>query len=184
MLVTLKSLSTFTVTMLPSVLRTCASYGEPAESVSTLMIVPPGTAASAAALTLLAVPSVSSASLGPWATVDGSALPFAAATVVDDVELDDPPCAPAMCEPARIAPATNPLATSPTGAIHLRREDLVSRPISLFSISSSFFLRRPFRRLVPMVEEAVVIRVRFTCEPTGKRRVSMRPVAPWNVFVA
>jgi len=51
-LVTLKESSIFTVTMLPSDFCTCASYGEPAESVSTRMTVPPGTAASAAAFTL------------------------------------------------------------------------------------------------------------------------------------
>src|SRR5439155_429295 len=74
-LVTLKFLSTLTVTSVPSDLRICASYGDPSESVSTLMIVAPGTALSAAARTLLAVPSVSRVSSGPWPILAGSA-PF------------------------------------------------------------------------------------------------------------
>jgi hypothetical protein len=45
MLVTLKLLSTLTVTSVPSDFLTCASYGEPSESVSTRRTVPPGTAA-------------------------------------------------------------------------------------------------------------------------------------------
>ena len=51
---TLNDASTLTVTSEPSALARCASYGEPSESVSTRMIVAPGTAASAAAFTLSA----------------------------------------------------------------------------------------------------------------------------------
>src|SRR5439155_14875750 len=111
-------------------LRTCASYGDPAESVSTRMIVPPGAAASAAALTLVAVPSVSSVSPGPCFTVAGSVLPpeAVAFAVLVDVGL----CAPAMCVPARIAPANSPPATRPTEARRLPREGLASLGVTSF----------------------------------------------------
>src|SRR5207249_3670485 len=112
-LVTLKSLLTFTVTIEPSGLRTCASYGEPSESVSTRMIVPPGTAARAAALTLVAVPSVRSVSPGPCDMVAGSTFPLAAAAVDDWPALEFALCAPASGVPARTAPPRTPLATRP-----------------------------------------------------------------------
>src|SRR3954447_7113685 len=66
--VTWNALSTLTSTSVPSGLRTCASYADPSPSVSTRSTVPPGTAVSAAALTLSAVAPDSGVSRGrsPW----------------------------------------------------------------------------------------------------------------------
>jgi hypothetical protein len=62
-LTTLKSLSMYTVTGVPSAFVMCASYSAlPSASVSTRMTVPPGTSASAAAVTFDAVSPVSSVS--------------------------------------------------------------------------------------------------------------------------
>src|SRR5437763_15725369 len=79
------------------------------------MIVPPGTAASAAAFTLSAVVPVSSVSPGPCETVAGFGALFvaAAAAVVDD---DDPVAAPAMVAP----PSAAPTVAAPTTS-HVRR---------------------------------------------------------------
>jgi len=68
MLVTLKLASSFTVTCEPSALAMWASYVAPSASVSTRRIVPPGTAASAAASAFVAVSPVRSASVIPLAT--------------------------------------------------------------------------------------------------------------------
>jgi hypothetical protein len=82
------------------------------------MIVPPGTAASAAALTLLAVPSVSSVSFGPCFMVAGSLRPFDADELAEGEAVGV--CAPAMWLPARMPPARSPLATRPAAASRLR----------------------------------------------------------------
>jgi hypothetical protein len=95
-LATWNSLSTFTVTTVPSALRACASSGDPAESVPTRRTVPPGTALSAAAFTLVAVPSVSSVSPGPCFIVAESA--FVAAADAEGVAVEV--YAPAMFVPA------------------------------------------------------------------------------------
>ena len=100
MLVTAKFASTFTVTSVPPALVMCASYCEPSASFSTRSIVPPGTAASAAARTLVAVSPVSSCSVmplavcpplvgsklrgGPAGTPLGGLVAVAGAVVLDD----------------------------------------------------------------------------------------------------
>src|SRR2546421_106043 len=73
------------------------------------MIVAPGTAALAAAVTLDAAPSVSSVSPGPWATAAGFIrLADALELAVLELEVDaaPEPAAPAMWDPARMPPAT------------------------------------------------------------------------------
>src|SRR5438876_9407728 len=82
------------------------------------MIVPPGTAASAAAFTLSAVVPVSSVSPGPCETVAGFGALFVAAVaaVEDDDDPDDPVAAPAMVAP----PSAAPMVAAPTTS-HVRR---------------------------------------------------------------
>src|SRR5438477_1385721 len=105
----------------------CASYAAPSESVSTRMIVAPGTAALAAAVTFDAAVPVSKVSPGPCVIFAGSTAPWgawaaatAAADVPDEPVLDEPVAAPATCAPARIPPATRPLASRPIGASRRR----------------------------------------------------------------
>src|SRR5438309_5912664 len=118
----------------------CASYTAPPESVSTRMIVAPGTAALAAAVAFVALPSVSNVSFGPWFTVAGST-PLAGAVAAGVLAVAVGVAAPATWVPARIPPATRPLAINPAEArILLRRAGgTVSIGVSLLlSISLSF----------------------------------------------
>src|SRR5204862_3209204 len=121
--VTVKFASTFTVTSVPSALVMCASYGEPSASFSTRAIVPPGTAASAAARTLVAVSPVRSCSVmplavcpplvgsklrgGPAGTPLGGLVAVAGAVVLDDA-------APLTAGVSTAAPNALPAASAPS----------------------------------------------------------------------
>src|SRR5438445_11028566 len=85
------------------------------------MIVAPGTAALAAAVAFVALPSVSNVSFGPWFTAAGSN-PLAGAVAAGVLAVAVGVAAPATWAPARIPPATRPLAINPADArILLRR---------------------------------------------------------------
>src|SRR5438445_7795147 len=104
------------------------------------MIVAPGTAALAAAVAFVALPSVSNVSFGPWFTAAGSN-PLAGAGAAGVLAVAVGVAAPATWAPARIPPATRPLAINPADArILLRRAGgTVSIGVSLLlSISLSF----------------------------------------------
>src|SRR5437763_11815472 len=109
------------------------------------MIVPPGTAARAAALTLVAVVPVRRVSPGPWPSLAGS---WAAVDAEAVVVAEPLVAAPAMCEPARIPPATRPLPTSAAETTHLRGRAIL--PASLL-IEPPFAGRRPMRRVAAAV---------------------------------
>src|SRR6266508_259975 len=109
------------------------------------MTVAPGTAAFAAAVTLDAVVPVSSVSPGPWATVAGSTLPFAARAVAV-FEFPDDDAAPAICDPARIPPASRPAPNRPAAPI--QRLGVRTRPDAVPFVSISVLLpQRPVRRV-------------------------------------
>src|SRR6266540_379211 len=101
------------------------------------MIVPPGTAAFAAAGAFAAVVPVSSVSPGPWATLAGSTLPFAA-TAVAVFEFPDDDAAPAICDPARIPPASRPAPSRPAAPI--QRRGVRARPDAVPFVSISVLL--------------------------------------------
>src|SRR5690348_12831267 len=88
------------------------------------MIVAPGTAALAAAMTLDAVPSVRRVSPGPWATVAGfvrapDRLEAVVLAVLDAGVLPEL-AAPAMCVPARMPPASRPAPSRPAAPTRFR----------------------------------------------------------------
>src|SRR5205823_4650667 len=131
------------------------------------MIVAPGTAALAAAVTLAAVVPVSSVSPGPCAMAAGSTLPFAAAAVAA-FEFPDDDAAPAICDPARIPPASRPAPSRPAAPI--QRRGVRVRPDAVPSVSISVLPSRsaPCPASKGMVEDGAVSPIRPACG-FGKR---------------
>src|SRR6266487_4424119 len=101
------------------------------------MIVAPGTAALAAAVTFAAVVPVSSVSPGPCAIAAGSTLPLEAVAAAM-FELAEGVAAPAMCDPARIPPASRPAPSRPAAPI--QRRGVRARPDAVAFVSISVLL--------------------------------------------
>src|SRR6266540_3758784 len=98
------------------------------------MIVAPGTAAFAAAVTFDPVVPVSSVSPGLCAMVAGSTLPLEAVAVAV-FEFPDDDAAPAICDPARMPPASRPVPSRPAAPI--QRRGVRARPDAVPFVSIS-----------------------------------------------